>query len=54
MNLNAVGIIKKTYFCKIFSIILRTNLLDHESTHYLERFYNIALKVIVIFLSTTT
>lgn len=50
MNLNAVGIIKKkkTYFCKIFSIILKTNLLDHEPTHDLERFYNIALKLIVI------
>jgi hypothetical protein len=50
MNLNAVGIIerKTTYFCKIFSIILKTNLLDHEPTHDLEPFYNIALKVIVI------
>jgi hypothetical protein len=33
---------------KIFSIILKTNLLDHEPTHDLERFYNITLKVIVI------
>ena len=44
-----MGIIeKKTYFCKIFSIILKKNLLDHETTHDLESYYNIALKVIII------
>jgi len=49
MNLNAVGIIlKNPSFCKIFSIILKTNLLDHEPTHDLESFCNIALKVVVI------
>lgn len=47
MNLNAVGIIKKKPFCKIFSVILKTNVLDHEPTHDLESFYNIALKVVV-------
>ena len=41
-------LLKKTYFCKIISIILKTNLLGHEPTHDLEHFYNIALKAIVI------
>jgi hypothetical protein len=50
MNLNVMGITRKKrlFFCKIFSIILKTNLLDHEPTRVLGRFYNIALKVIVI------
>jgi len=41
-------LLKKPSSYKIFSIILKTNLLDHEPTHDLESFCNIALKVDVI------